>query len=163
MSKCPDLSGGSHKPPNSSKRLLGEHQRVIWSSWHRELGGTAKQDFERLRQQLVVASRAVKGPSFFPWERRFMVLFASVVTNFPCLVACITTIGGRHEHARSPDEQGSRHRPRTGPVVANLVVRMARDNPNYVMPIVMWTRQRLSPSSFPGDAVSKANADGCFT
>jgi len=37
---------------------LREHQRIIWSSWHRELGGTAKQDFERLQA------------SAWPWGRR---------------------------------------------------------------------------------------------
>ena len=42
-----------------------------------------------LRQQLVVASRAVKRPSFFPWERGLMVLLASVLPNWQSAVLLV--------------------------------------------------------------------------
>ena len=92
-----------------------------------------------LRQQLIVAHRAVQRPSFFPWERGLMVLFASVVTNWQnamLLVKPETVLRWHREGFglfwRRRSKVGTKQRePRLAASTIELIRRMAIENPKW--------------------------------
>jgi putative transposase len=89
-----------------------------------------------LRQQLVVASRAVKRPSFFPWERALLVLIASVLPNWQSavLLAKPETVLRWHREGfrlfwRHRSKVAAKQRePRLAATTIELIQSMALDN-----------------------------------
>jgi len=98
-----------------------------------------------LRQQLVVASRAVKRPSFLPWERALMVVLASVVPNWQSAVLLVKpeTVLRWHREGfrlfwRHRSKVGAKQRgPRLAASTVEFIRRMAIDNRTYVGQPVM--------------------------
>jgi hypothetical protein len=103
-----------------------------------------------LRHQIAVLQRQVRSPRL-TWADRAVLaaLTRRLSTSRRCQLALIVT---PRTLLRWHAELVKRHwtyrrrtpgRPRTGPAIRRLALEMARDNPTYVEPGIMWSRAML--------------------
>ena len=109
-----------------------------------------------LRHQVAVLQRQVKTPRLSSADRAVLAALARLLTRgqlgqLRLIISPRTLlrwhaalVRGRWTYRRGPG------RPRTAQAIRALVLEMARDNPGYVEPGIMWNRAAESVTARPG-------------